>query len=86
MRNQMFVSILATSVVVLLIAGSRLFVQPVQAGQGSPTYKVVASPGRDVPLEQYEKVLNDMAASGWEFDNWLYRGSVLAPDLIFKKR
>ncbi len=86
MRHKMIVFVLATLFVVLLIAGSKLLVQPAQAALGSPTYKVIESPGRDVPVAQYEKILNDMAASGWEFDNWLYRGSAQTPDLIFKKR
>lgn len=49
-------------------------------------YLVLAHPGRNVPLESFQAMLNDMAAKGYEFDDWLYRGSSQTPDMIFKKK
>ncbi len=71
---------------VLTIGGVQIFEHLLLVRAASPVqYKVVASPGRDVPLAAYEKTFNDMAKQGWKFDQWVYRGSVQTPDLLFKK-
>ena len=54
--------------------------------QAGSYYKVVKTPGRGDKLEDYEKLFNEMADQGWVFDNWLYRGSAQAPDMIFRRK
>jgi hypothetical protein len=51
-----------------------------------PQYKIIPTPGRDIPVAQYEDVMNKMAREGWQFDNWVYRGSGQTPDLLFRKQ
>ena len=63
-----------------------LFMAATHVDAATPQYLVVESPGRDAPIVVYQKLLNDKAAQGWEFDNWLYRGSMQTPDLIFKRK
>src|ERR1035437_2086147 len=74
-------------VVFLLGLGSIPFLPSATAlAAGPPQYKVVASPGRGAELRRFERLLNDMANQGWEFDNWLYHGSAQDPDLIFRRK
>ena len=83
-KNLIVLLLLLVAVLLSVDIVTRLAVQPVQAS--GPTYKIVETPGRGGPVTQYENLLSDMASKGWEFQDWLYRGSGQTPDLIFKKR
>ena len=69
----------------LSLAASAWVPSALALAAGPPQYKVVASPGRGADLRVFERLLNDMASQGWEFDRWLYRGSAQEPDLIFRR-
>jgi len=81
MKRGTFVALLVFTLLLGVLLGTAI----PRVSAAGPKYKVVESPGRDAPLTKYEQVFNDMAAQGWQFDNWLYRGSVQTPDLVFKR-
>jgi len=37
-------------------------------------------------LGRMSPIVVPMAAQGWVFDNWVYRGSAQAPDLLFHRK
>ena len=63
-----------------------LFASPDDKVNPGRYYRVIENLGRDVPVERYDSLFNAMATEGWEFDQWLYRGSAQTPDMIFKKK
>lgn len=80
------VVIMIAIVLIVVSVTSVVLVTRAHAAPQQQAYLVVAAPPRDAPLSVYEKLLNEKAAQGWQFDNWLYRGSVQTPDLIFKRK
>lgn len=73
-------------VVVALQVWATLQASPENNVSPNRQYAVVENLGRGASLVKYDSLFNVMATDGWEFDQWLYRGSGQTPDLIFKRK